>query len=504
MAIRRGPPPPEIMKALEKHRADESRRKSMQGFGKPIISAKFKGHQFVGVGNKVHFGKWNTFFEFLDNYIKNALDPEWGNAELKKPAEQRHPILQWYHAMALYRNSVITEPGRIHTAPMTGATASYYGLAYNLYLLEHNVELQRRLIARLKNLDQFRGAYYESFVAACCILAGFDLELEDEGNPNTTHCEFSAKSKASGKSYSIEAKSRAPNKAHMDVGNQLYAALCKDASHARIVFIDVNVPEDKANSEDKWLGEIVPAVKSREQKMTIKEQPAPPAFVIVTNHPYHYDLEGTGTSRAAVALGFKIDDFGVTAEFNGLIPAFKAKEKYADLFDLMDAIRRYHIPSTFDGEIPEFAYGEAERRWVIGNQYSLSEFEEGAVGVLSTGIVVEREKVAQLAFHLQDGRNVMMRAPLSDAEVSAYRQHPETFFGVYQKVGKQISDPLSLFEFFHENYKNTPRERMLEFLRAAPNFDELSKLPSEELLLVFCDRHVAAVMARSAQIGQGQ
>ena len=120
----------------------------MQGLGKPIIGMQFKGHQFVGVGNKVHYGKWKTFFEFLDDYIRKALGPEWGNAELKKPQEQRHPILQWYYVMTLYRNSVVTEPGKIHTAPMTGATAAYYSLAYNLYLLEHNVELQGRLLTR--------------------------------------------------------------------------------------------------------------------------------------------------------------------------------------------------------------------------------------------------------------------------------------------------------------------------------------------------------------------
>lgn len=346
--IRRGPLPPHMQRAIEQHKARQMLREKQQGLGKPIIGAQFKGYQFVGVGNKLNWGKWKTFFEFLDYYIKNALGPEWGTAELQKPAEQRHPILQWYYSKTVYQNRFITERGKIHSAPMTGAAAAYYGLAYNLYLLEHNAELQRRLITRLKNPEQFHAAYYETFVAACCILAGFDLELEDEGNPNTTHCEFAARSKTSGKSYSVEAKARTPNKTHLDVGNQLYAALCKDASHERIVFIDINVPQDKANTEEKWLAEVVPAVKNREPKMTIKKQPAPPAFVIVTNHPYHHDLDGLAAHCAAVALGFKIEDFGVTAKFEGCIPAFKAKHKYADLFCLMDAIRGYHVPTTFD------------------------------------------------------------------------------------------------------------------------------------------------------------
>src|SRR5690606_41452041 len=97
-------------------------------------------------------------------------------------------------------------------------------------------------------------------------------------------------------------------KTYFDVGNQLYDALCKDASHERIVFIDINVPQDKANTEEKWLAEVVPAVKNREPKMTIKKQPAPPAFVIVTNHPYHHDLDGLAAHCAAAALGLKIED----------------------------------------------------------------------------------------------------------------------------------------------------------------------------------------------------
>jgi hypothetical protein len=65
------------------------------------------------------------------------------------------------------------------------------------------------------------------------------------------------------------------------------------------------------------------------------------------------------------------------------------------------------------------------------------------------------------------------------------------------KGGKQTNDPLSLFEFFHENHRNTTRERMLDFFKSSRDFDELAKLPNEELLLVSCERHVGAVMRRS-------
>jgi len=492
---------PQTQKVLEKHKANEIQREKQQGLGRPVIGTEFKGNQFVAVGNKLHYGKWKTFFDFLSNYIKDVFGSDWGNSEIAKPLEQRHPILQWYDAVCHYQKKITVEPGKVYSAPMSGATAAYFGLAYNLYLLAHNVELQNRLVRRLKNPDQFRGAYYEAFVAGCCILAGFELSLENETDPNSTHCEFTAKSKITGKCFAVEAKSRAPNKAHLDVGNQLYNALCKSANHLRVVLIDVNVPANRVSTEEKWLYELAPTLKSREATLKIKGEPAPPAFVIITNHPYHYDLEGTGTNRAALAVGFKIPDFGVSAQFISLIDAFKAMQKHADLFRLLDAFRKYQIPSTFDGQIPEFAFGEAERRWVIGEHYDLAEYEPGAVGILTTAVVSEKERIAHLAFQLQDGRSVLTKLPLTDAELSAYQQHPDTFFGVYLQVSKEAKDPLALFEFFYENYKSAPRERMLEFLKSARDFGELSKLPNEELLLVFCDRHVGAVMQKSQMSG---
>jgi mevalonate kinase len=47
-------------------------------------------------------------------------------------------------------------PGEVHSAEITGMVACYLGLAYAPYLLAHNVELQDRLIKRLKNAGNFQ------------------------------------------------------------------------------------------------------------------------------------------------------------------------------------------------------------------------------------------------------------------------------------------------------------------------------------------------------------
>jgi hypothetical protein len=86
--------------------------------------------------------------------------------------------------------------------------AAFPGTAYALYLLEHNVELQTRLLNRLRDIGQFQGAYYELFVASGLIRAGFKLTLEDETDGKNKHCEFAAISTMTAKRYWVEAKMR--------------------------------------------------------------------------------------------------------------------------------------------------------------------------------------------------------------------------------------------------------------------------------------------------------
>jgi hypothetical protein len=86
--------------------------------------------------------------------------------------------------------------------------------------------------------------------------------------------------------------------------------------------------------------------------------------------------------------------------------------------------------------------------------------------------------------------------------IPAYQRHPETFFGVRRDIRKNTNDPLSLFEFFYDSFKDAPRSRMLKFLSTAPDFDQLSELSTEDLLLVFCDRHVGAAMRVAGESGK--
>src|SRR4051812_18299951 len=65
------PPSPEMIRALERHYADQRIRQEQQGFGRPIIAGRVNDYQIVAVGKTIHWSKKaKTFVDFLGDYIK--------------------------------------------------------------------------------------------------------------------------------------------------------------------------------------------------------------------------------------------------------------------------------------------------------------------------------------------------------------------------------------------------------------------------------------------------
>ncbi len=101
-----GPMPVEVIKKFQEHQQNEIEREKLYGKTRPIIHNNFKGYKLVAVGSQLHWAKeekWKTFPDFLLDYIKTTLGRDWGNAELKKPLEDRHQILKWYDAMCRFQ-----------------------------------------------------------------------------------------------------------------------------------------------------------------------------------------------------------------------------------------------------------------------------------------------------------------------------------------------------------------------------------------------------------------
>lgn len=485
----------EIKQKFKQLKALDMQRIKQQGKGKPIISALFKGYRLVAVGNRFHYSKdWKTFADFLFYYLKFVFGTDWGNTELKKDFGDRHPVVQWYDYVCKEQKKFIKQEGVVATATMTGAVYAYFILSYNLYLLAHNAKLHAYFVERLRNNDLFYPAFYETIMAASFIKAGFTIELEDETDSTSDHAEFIAISPKTSRKYSVEAKHRRKGKNHFGVRRQLDKALTKNLPHERVIFIDLNVPENvDSNGRVKWLGDVLQQLRSHENSL-INGKPAPPAYVFVTNHPFLYNLDSYKFSPAAVAEGFKIPDFKIDYGFSNLREALKSREKHIDILDLMQAMKEYdRIPATFDGEIPEYAFEHAQQpRLIIGNKYLVPTNSGQEVSAILRDAVVCGEEIS-CVYELENGHSIITRCPMTEQEKRAYNQHSDTFFGVYKKTPSRTKDALDFFDFFYNSYKNSSKEKLLEFLKDAPDYDILKNETQKELAITYCERLVYSI-----------
>jgi hypothetical protein len=379
-----------------------------------------------------------------------------------------------------------------------------YGLAYNLYLIAHNVrDIESRLIQRLKNPQNFHGAFYETRVAAELIKAGLELEYENEDDRSTSHCEFTARYTQTQKQFSVEAKSRPAdlqrNGRLLRVGRQLHAALEKEAKFQSLVFIDINRPAGETKEEAAPIFDHAVAILKRDERLLINGKPAPPAYVCLTNYPDEYSLYSP-TLKAGVFVGYKIDDFGYGTTFGSIRAAVRAREKHAEIYALEKSIIDHPFPpSTFDGQLPTTAFGDGETSGLlIGRRYLVPQSNgEEVAGVLEDAVVLVNERVAYGIYKLDNDRRIIATSPLTPEELEDYQHHPDTFFGVYKKVPERSDDPVDLFYFFYETYKETPKERLLEFIKDAPDFDDFERLSQKDLAEAVCERWVHSVIQRS-------
>lgn len=267
-------------------------------------------------------------------------------------------IVQWYHYLCDFqRMSAREESGGIYSAIATGPVMAYTALAYDLYTLAHHALLQARLVKRLKVKEQFQGARYEIYVSAAFIRAGFDVKLENESDSTTTHCEFTATHKATGRHYAVEAKSRhrpgflgqpgtpkSLEEIEADVYRLLQQALGKRATNDRIIFIDVNVPrQDGALIGSEWFKKVASQVKRLEEGQS-PTNPWPPAFVFFTNHPYHYvDKDQQEPGKSAIFTAINMPDFHQTPQ--------AVRKKYIAMAELFDSVSLHtEVPHEFPGE----------------------------------------------------------------------------------------------------------------------------------------------------------
>jgi hypothetical protein len=485
---------------FERHKVRELQRQKQQGLGRPIISIEHKGYRFVAVGNRLHYGKWKTFADFLANYIKAILGGEWGNAEIAKPLEERNPLMQWYEKICRLQAAHVKESGVLFSTPVTGAVSAYNRLAYNLYLIAHNgKDIQTRLIARLRNKDNFQGAFFETQVAAWLIKAGFELEYEDESDRKSKHCEFTATYTATGEKYSVEAKSREiefANASRPKVGRKLYEALEKKADNKRLIFLNLNKPLHTPEAADIAM-DRAERIISQSEGMQIDGEPAPPAYVCITNMSDQYALDTSTLATAILFRGFKIHDF-MGIEFPSIREAVRARERHWPMFQLFKSMEEHReIPQTFGGELPSEVFVEnPPARLQVGKFFAVPGPDGVEVNAKLMNATVMNGKAHAILHDPNTSKSWIGTFDMTPEELDDYEKYPETYFGVHEKSGRKIETAVEMFDWFFDVYRHTPKEKLLEFMAGHPDHEGLRNLPQKELAEILCERYVMNMVAK--------
>lgn len=489
------PNPQALAAAMQQARAREYQRVEQQGLGRPIVSAEMQdGTRAVAVSNKLFFIKGKSFFDFLVEYIRAVLTPDWGNAELKKPFQDRHLILQWYDAVCRAQQRAGVDGKQVKATAANTATQAFFQLAYDLYSLDHNAELQAKLLNRIKNPDQYPGARYEIFVAASMIRAGFkDFRFEDEDDRSRKHCEFVATS-PSGRTYSVEAKDRNATEA-IDVVRpriikRLQNALSKAAEHERIVFINVDLPNSTTLADINVFRKRAANELRRAEGLKSPQHHLPSAYVVLTRTTPYREPEGPTQPTFAMLDGFKIDDLKSNVPYETLRACHQARKKHVDVFELLQSMAKHgEIPATFDGQSPEAAFGLGVSIPKVGQRFAVTAPDGTELeGTLEQAVADEHNGIATGVIKQDDGTTFIARFPLNEVEVNAYRRHPKTFFGTLdENAGNRLKDNYDLFLFFLEGTERTPHDELIERMKGQLPADQLEAMDTEALREIYAE-----------------
>lgn len=485
-----------MRRASAKAEALSYQRIRQQGCGRPIITCEMQGTRFVAVGKKLAYGKWKTMPDFLLDHLRATLGPDWGNAELLKAESQQHPVMGWFRVLAEVQKRHQRESGEIFATPYYGACGAVTSLAYDLYTIEHHIDDPQAersfelLLGRLRKQDQFFGARHECRVAGLLLRAGFELSWENEvGRGTGRHAEFIATFPETRRSFWVECRMRQPEShdSSFKFAGLVSDALSKPTDLDRLVFVELNIPDKRLDPESGgWAYSAITQLRKLEGQPNAEVLPA--AEIVFSNFPEHHLLDNLVPGIEIVMESFKSDRYRMGRE-EDLWSAIKERAKNPELNALWRSIQEHHsIPATFDGSLPGV---DEMARLVFGRRYEL---DDGVIGVLEEAAVVEQWKQAAGVLRLDDGRRVMVGFDLSDAELEAWRMHPETFFGELRTHHPPAKTPLDLFDFFYSCYRETPREKLIELMAGHPDASQLQDKPQSELAELYAYRLTVAAV----------
>jgi hypothetical protein len=144
------------------------------------------------------------------------------------------------------------------------------------------------------------------------------------------------------------------------------------------------------------------------------------------------------------------------------------------------------------------AFSDNPPRLIIGETYFFEDIDDkGLAATVTTATVDETRKIMYIG---TDKGHVLTR-PMSDDELTDYRNHRDAFFGIIHKQGKKTNNEYEFFEelvAIHMSYpKSSTHKQMEDWGYSA---DELEKLSHEDLVLEYCEGIVAQLRGANQSI----
>jgi hypothetical protein len=273
----------------------------VHGATPPSATALWQGTRVVSAGGTLYnIAVEESWYGFLYGLLVEQIGPDWFDAEMKKPEGGGHFFTRWYRDICRRERDENGHFTRHDPAHEIGTTLAFRSIAYDIFCMMQANNLSPKLMDRLRHPDQFEGARYELWVAATLARAGFSIEFADEDDRSSKHGEGIATHGQTGKKYWIEAKRKHRpafdylqaliDKVMLKVDVRLVAnAMQKPADDDRLIFIDVNRPPwSRSDINAPWIGAFRRSLNKLELQNHFRDNPDQRAFVMVTNHPYHF------------------------------------------------------------------------------------------------------------------------------------------------------------------------------------------------------------------------
>lgn len=485
--------------------AAEQLRQLQQGYGRGIVQAEVKDARILAVGSAIYSStRWRFFADFLLDFLRGklgTLDPV-------------HPVVRWFALLVERQRAGGHAAGDTIATPTGGFAASFFYLAYALYLLAHHDQIPEPLLARLRNPKTVLPAIYETYVGAAFALAGFTMQAGETKPTELPQGEFTATSKRSGNTYSVEAKRKEfwanPFKGAMNpefrselrqwVRTRLYKSAKKQLPNP-VYWFELSIPDLRTEADFLLLREEVCAtIAEAEGSLTVHGEIAAPAYVFVTNHVHLVDDSISATPLFAMLEGFRIPTL-LSRGYVDLETAMACHDEHRDMTGIIECLAKVsRIPSSFEGVPNELVRSDGShvRPPKVGDPFSVTAPD----GQTVTGTLEEITAVGDTAWVVirEEGTNARLinQVPLTSEEAGAAARYGDAIFGKPGSTGAvPDGDYLTFYDRMLETYRAYPREGLLNQVRGHPAFAEFEGLSREDLH-VRVAREVTKAVARGA------